>query len=97
MVLSLAAAQAADGQVRFQNETSETLSIVMDGLSICALYPGASCTAPAGGDPAQDHAVRVEAPTRTYDDSFNIDECYGVGADTFVYYIRNDDISVDCD
>jgi hypothetical protein len=73
------AVQANDDDiiVYFTNQRSVSITVYVDGDYVCELAPGASCNTRMGGDGETKHGVHVVSGSQSYDDSFDLDECWG--------------------
>lgn len=82
----VSAVQAGDDDITvyFTNQRSIALTVYVDGNYVCELAPGASCNTRMGGDGETKHAVHVVSGSQTYDDAFDLDECWG-GDEGYVF------------
>jgi hypothetical protein len=94
------AASAADapveGLLMFRNDSSATVSISVDGSSLCSMAPASNCSTVLTGDPGAYHSVAATSNGRSWSDRIRISECHWNYQGTKTYTFRDSGVPFTC-
>jgi hypothetical protein len=94
---ALAQDHPADGLVVFINSSSSTVTVMVDGTSICSLDPDEKCSTVLTGDDADyKHLASASTNGRTWTDKISVSDCHWNWLGTKTYTFRDNGVPFEC-